>query len=128
MFLDNYNKVIREFDEHKYILYVSDKTECRNISAGNSPSKDHEIIAHGEARTMDNDLAKLLLPKPIFIHNRLNERMCDSYKCWACEELGTDQYIAHIEAISSWQCLMAVIGNPEWVVVIKQLNEPNSTV
>lgn len=121
MFLNNFNKVIKEGDDYKYTLYVSDKKECADLKAGISPAPELEIIAYGEASTMDNELATLVLPKPMFIHNRLNEKMCDSYKCWACEALGTDQYIAHINAINSWQCLMSVIGNPEYVVVVKSI-------
>lgn len=129
MFLNNYNRVIRELEECKYVLYVSDKAECKLIKEGTNPAPDSEIIAHGESKTMDNALAKILLPPPTFIHNRLNERMCDSYKCWATEALGTDQIISHMEAINSWECLMAVIGNPEWVVITKELkNVESSTV
>jgi hypothetical protein len=128
MFLNNYRKVIKETKEYNYVLYVSDKGECKAISNGNSPSETHEIIAHGESSTMDNPLAKILLPTPIFIRNYLNERMCDSYKCWACEALGTDQMISHIEAINGWECLMNVIGNPEWVVITKEFNYENSTI
>lgn len=126
MFLTNYNRVIRELKDSKYILYVSDERECKLISKGENIAPDHEIIAHGDSTTMDNFLAGRLLPPPEFIHNRLNNKMCDSYKCWACEDLKIDQYIAHIEPINSWECLMAVMGNPRWVVVIKQ-KLPNAT-
>ena len=121
MFLNNFKKVINELPDCFYILYISDEKECKGISAGASPSPNHEIIAHGSTNTMDNDLAKILLPKPEFIHNRLNEKMCNTYKCWACEDLGTSQIISHIEAINSWECLMSTIGNPKYVIITKEL-------
>ena len=128
MFLENANRTIREEPDWKYVCYISDRNECSAISAGKSPSPQHEIVAHGETRTMDNELARILLDKPKFIHNRLSNKMCDSYHCFATEELGVDQFISHIEPINSWECLMAVMGQPKYVVIIKVNKDAPKTI
>jgi hypothetical protein len=127
MFLDNPSRDIRIEDGWKYTLYISTKSECDDIKLGNLKIAD-EIIAHGKANTMDNELAGIILPPPKFMHNKLSEKMCNSYHCFACEDLGVEQYITHIEPISSWDCLMDVMGDPDYVVIVKHITNAEQTV
>ena len=121
MFLDNKFKILRRSEDNKYdyIMYISDKDEC-DLADKNKLESPHEIIANGDTKSMSEYLAERLMPTPKFINNLLTRSMANSYKCWACENLGIDQHIAHMSAIDSWQCLIDIMGHPEYVIIIQK--------
>lgn len=121
MFLTNKSKLLRESEDGKYdyILYVSDKKECDSAD-NNTIESPYDIIAHGDTKDVSDNILKGLLPKSKFIHNLLSSSLKDSYKCFACEGLGIDQNIAHLSLKDSWDCLMNVMGNPEYVIIIQK--------
>jgi hypothetical protein len=128
MFLDNPKHVIRTFENgDRYILHVSDKQECDDLDNGKL-SLLLEIIAYGDTKDIDDVLCTYLVESPKFINNLLNNKMSDSYKCYACEKLGIAQHIAHISAKSSWQCLMNTIGNPNYVIILKYPRDVKTTI
>jgi len=120
MFLENFHKVIKTIheDKHEFVAYVSNAMECAALSIGKY--EGYEIIAKGDCTTITEDLCKILLPKPTFINNLLNNTMCNSYKCFCSEDLKREQYIAHISAKSSWDCLLNSMGNPKQLVIIQR--------
>lgn len=128
MFLNNKSKLLRRSEDNKYdyIIYISDKEECDAIDKG-SIETPYEIIAYGDVISMNKFLAEKVLPEAIFINNVLTKSLINSYKCWACEELGIDQRIGHISVIDSWLCLANILGNPEYVVIIQKLVEDVKT-
>lgn len=129
MFLDNKSKVIKENVDNKYdyIIYVSTLEECNQV-INETIKCDEEIIAHGSTNEITEDLAQKLLPEPKFINNLLTKSLINSYKCWACDQLGIDQHIAHLSAVDSWQCLLDTMGHPEYIIIIQKLNVKAETI
>lgn len=129
MFVNNKSIILKRFNEDKneYILYISDKKECADISKGLVTSTE-EIVAFGESNTMDIVTAENILPPPGMITSVITNSIESSYKCWCCENLGIEQLAAHKTSLNSWDCLMVRLGNPSHVVITQRKVKDNGEV
>lgn len=60
-----------------------------------------------------------ILPKPKIVENPLTEKREPAYKCFCCDSLNIENVLEHKTPVSSWQCLMLKLGEPEYAIVLE---------
>lgn len=138
---------INTIKDNKYVLYaitenlyndiIKDASACSTTMQINNfydkyGIRPQDIIIDGttdvwkesyENRKNIEDLLKSVLPKPITVKNEITNTILDSFKCWCVGDLNIDEICDHRTVLDSWHCLMNKIGNPKYVIIVKEENK-----
>lgn len=119
---DGYNKLMKDYSN------LSDQSSI-NRFIDKYGFKHTQIILDGDTYIDPNDketvesvtpILSRILPHPKTIKNPITNTIEQSYKCFCAKPLNLEDVTSHKTPISSWDCLMIRIGEPEYAIVIEE--------
>lgn len=67
-----------------------------------------------------NPILSHILPHPKTIKNPINNHIERSYKCFCSKPLNLEDLTEHTTPLSSWNCLMIRVGEPEYAIILEE--------
>lgn len=132
--LNNGNKIyFVPMEERVYKEFIRDITSLSDQHSVNKfidkyGFKHSQVILDGETyiNGSDNKLLEQIapvferiLPYPKTVHNPINNHIEKSYKCFCCDTLNIEDVVEHKTFLSSWNCLMISLGEPQYGIVVE---------
>lgn len=122
---------LKRDNTHKFYASVVNKSAIEEIIKLDKEGDDKyknilakDIIAFGETSRISHQLLSKFIDRKDMKHQLGNGQFTESvaYKCFASKgdpfSYGTTIY--HEDKQSSWNCLMQVLGNPEYVLIYRE--------